>query len=423
MMEYIDSCDLDYILNKYHDTQKPFNSMNRFIRHDEIFDPESGMEAEALYEAVKENDRLISGESHPMRKAKALAMLLEHTRIACDPRDRFPALNILDRPIARCIVNAWRGEVFGQIMPDVEKRRGQLEHDGVVAIWPDYDHSVPVWERVFTLGFPGLIREADEAENKLAKDHCLSQEEQDFYASIRVTYEAMITLCRRLRLLAEGTNGSERLAKALCTLETGAPRNTYEVLLIIYLYFMVSEHVDSLQVRSLCNMDVMLYPYYKKDLENGISEDELRKDLAYFLLQFTAIGNYWNQPFYLGGMDENGVSLVNPLSYVILDIYDRMGIYNPKIQIKTAESTPQELVCNALDMIRRGHSRIVDSIDSPQRRGGTIDFCDCYEGQLAGAMRSVELVGDGDLEIRDSLAALPDKAVSIIREIKERDGE
>ena len=398
-MEYIRPNDLDYILNKYHDTKKPFDSFSRFIRHDEIFDPATGMEAEALYEAVRKNDRSISGESHPMRKAKALAMLLENTRIACDPADRFPAINILDRPISRCIVNAWRGEVFHDIMPEVEARRGQLERDGVVAIWPDYDHSVPVWERVFRLGFSGILAEAETARAERAADHTLTAEENDFYASISITYRAMISLCGRLRRLAENTAGSERLAKALGALETGAPDSTYEVLLLIYLYFIVSEHVDSLQVRSLCNMDVMLYPYYKKDLEAGIPEEELHRDLAYFLLQFTAIGNYWNQPFYLAGMDENGDSLVNPLSYVILDVYDRMGIYNPKIQIKTALNTPKEFVCKALDMIRRGHSCIVFVSDATIQKalmnGGataeearTCRIHGCYEYSVEGSVNA-----------------------------------
>ena len=52
------------------------------------------------------------------------------------------------------------------------------------------------------------------------------------------------------------------------------------------------------------------------------------------MLQFSAVGNYWGQPFYLGGTNPDGTTRVNELSRLILDVYDELGIYNPKIQIK-----------------------------------------------------------------------------------------
>ena len=93
---------------------------------------------------------------------------------------------------------------------------------------------------------------------------------------------------------------------------------------------MLSEHIEGLQVRSLSNFDRLFYPFYKKDLENGVTESELRTDLAYFFLQFTAIGNYWNQPVFLGGCKEDESTEINELSYVFLDVYDKMNIYNLK---------------------------------------------------------------------------------------------
>ena len=48
-----------------------------------------------------------------------------------------------------------------------------------------------------------------------------------------------------------------------------------------------------------------MLPFYQNDLENGVSEEEIRTDLAYFFMQFTSINNYFNQPVYLGGCKEN----------------------------------------------------------------------------------------------------------------------
>ena len=52
-----------------------------------------------------------------------------------------------------------------EVIPEVEARRSCLENNGVVTIWPDYDHSVPVWERVLSLGFAGLREECRLAHN------------------------------------------------------------------------------------------------------------------------------------------------------------------------------------------------------------------------------------------------------------------
>ena len=71
------------------------------------------------------------------------------------------------------------------------------------------------------------------------------------------------------------------------------------------------------------------------------------------------MGNYWGQPFYLGGTNPDGSTAVNELSYLILDIYDHLGIYNPKIQIKVCKATPKDLVCKALRMIIGGTNSIV----------------------------------------------------------------
>lgn len=363
-MEYINSQDYDYIINKYHDTAKPFDPFSRFIRHDEIFSPETGMDPEDIISGIWQNDALYGDMPHPIRKARAFEYVLKNTRIRCDSRDIFPAINMVDRPLAKTLIGAWRKEVFEEIIPEVNARRIQLENDGVTTTWPDYDHSTPVWERIFSLGFVGLLRESE----SIRASRPLSADEDAFFEGIRITYSAIIDFLGRLEELAKATDGSEMMADALHTLRHGAPKSFYEALLLSYIYFMSDEHIAYLQVRSLSNFDRQLMPFWAYDLERGVPEEELRRQLAYYFLQFTAIGNYWCQPVYLGGEKADGSTEINDLSYAFLDVYDKMGIYNPKVQIKVAESTPKDFLLKALDMIRRGHSSIVFVSDSLIRR-------------------------------------------------------
>lgn len=363
-MEYIKKTDYDYIMNKYHDQSKPFDAYERFVRNDKLFSVDTGMDGEEIIKGILEEDKKIEKLSHPVRKARAFEYVLKNTRISCDNRDIFPAINMIDRPINKTIIAEWRSEVFTKIIPEIGKLRDDLENDGVVTIWPDYDHSVPVWERIFSLGFKGLLAESEKARNERA----CTKEETTFYDGIKITYGAIIDFIGRLYSLADKTKGSEKMAKALKNIQYNAPETFYEALLVDYIYFMLSEHVEGLQVRSLCNFDRIFYSYYINDLKNGVTEEEIRTDLAYFFLQFTAIGNYWNQPVFLGGCKEDESTEINELSYLSLDVYDKMKIYNPKVQIKVADSTPKEFILKALDMIRRGNNSIVLVSDATIRK-------------------------------------------------------
>ena len=81
-MKYIREEDYEYIINKYHDTSKPFNSFERFIRRDEIFSPQTGMDGDKIKEGILERDKLFSALPHPIRKARALEYVLKNTRIS-----------------------------------------------------------------------------------------------------------------------------------------------------------------------------------------------------------------------------------------------------------------------------------------------------------------------------------------------------
>ena len=66
-MEYIKNKDYDYIMNKYHDSSKPFNSFERFIRRDEIFSDETGMDGDKIIEEIIGRDVEIKHLRHTVR--------------------------------------------------------------------------------------------------------------------------------------------------------------------------------------------------------------------------------------------------------------------------------------------------------------------------------------------------------------------
>lgn len=397
-MYYIKDEDYNFISNKFHDTKGPFNPMNQFIRHDAIFDADTGMDGDELIKGISENDKQYADLPHSVRKARAMEYALDNTRILCDPRDIFPAINSIDRPVARGLFNKWRGDVFNDFIPEAYEESNFLRTRGAARPFLDYSHSVPVWDRLFALGYSGVLEEAMEAKKKHEASKTLTEEETAFFDSIEIVYNAIMRFLGRLASLAEKTPGSEEMGIALRNLQKGAPTTFYEAMMFEYIYFMISEHVDSVSARSCGNFDRLFYPYYKRDMERGVSEETLKTQLAYFLMQFVAIGNYWGQPVYFGGTDENGNTNINHLSYVFFDVYDKMGIYNPKLQIKYSKKIPKDFTLKALDMIRRGHNSIVfaseEHIIKSLRYNGEVseeeirkaDLKGCYEFLVQGSM-------------------------------------
>ena len=93
-MKYIKPNDYDYIMQKFNK-----ETQNRFMRCDDLFSENSGMAPDLILRGLKENDKLYSAEPRPVRKARAMEFVLKNTRISCDARDRYPAINMIDRPL------------------------------------------------------------------------------------------------------------------------------------------------------------------------------------------------------------------------------------------------------------------------------------------------------------------------------------
>ena len=352
--------DRKFIENKYHKTDKPFNPYARMAYHGYDYDNSTGLEDEEIKEGLSKLSEKIKTLPHPVAKAYAVKYVLENTKIDINEHDFFVGFWSVNR-LAKCVTqDKWHEEVFNNILPELKVQMRDMNESGAIAIWPDFDHVIPGWDSILGLGFPGLKKRAEEYKEMHRKNNTLTPETEAFFDGIIIEYAAIIDLIDRLYeyALTKTHAKAVKIAECLCHIRDGAPQNIYEAMQIIYIYFMLSECFDSYQVRSLGNgLDNTLYSFYKNDLKNGTyTRDDIKEFLRYFLMQWSAIGNYWGQPFYMGGTNADGSTKYNELSYDILDVYDELGIYNPKIQVKVNENTPDKLLFKVFDMIRRGHN-------------------------------------------------------------------
>jgi formate C-acetyltransferase len=128
------------------------------------------------------------------------------------------------------------------------------------------------------------------------------------------------------------------------------------LLQVIFPYF---EELGLERARSLGPVDRLWYPFYRNDLESGAcSLEEIKEYMRFFFIHYTASKRFAQQPMCLGGRNKKGESFVNELTYLILDVYDEMNIYDPKIHFRYHSGIDDKIILKLLDMIRRGNSSL-----------------------------------------------------------------
>ena len=102
--------DRDFIADKYHRQDEPFDAFRRMAYHGYDFDESTGKSDEEILAGLKSLD--FGGLSHSEIKAKAVAYVLENTRIDVNDRDYYVGLYSLNRLANSVTLDVWRNENF-----------------------------------------------------------------------------------------------------------------------------------------------------------------------------------------------------------------------------------------------------------------------------------------------------------------------
>jgi len=361
-----------------------------------VFDPGTGLDNEVIKKNVMALGEELKEVPHAVVKARAFEYVARNVRIDVSPHDWFVGFGCWDRkdrPLDSLIAK-WDQEVDASRLTTLQLMQ-EMKQSGACGMGKDFDHSVPDWDAVFAMGFRGIRERARRHRRQREESGRMTAEAQAYFEAIEITYSAILEMLGRFHEYAlKRADGNRRMlacAECLDTLIHGSPTNTYEVLQLVYLYFMFSEYVDRLQVRSLGNLDRTVCPYYRRDLQDGrYTEAEIREFFSYFMMQWASIANTWGHPFYFGGTTRDGRSEINELSYLILDEFDKLNVCSPKLQLKISPNTPTAFIDKAVDMLRRGRSSMVFLCEPSIKRAmmgygateeeaRTCDITGCYE--------------------------------------------
>jgi formate C-acetyltransferase len=234
---------------------------------------------------------------------------------------------------------------------------------------------------------------------------------------MKIAAEALINFAHRyskyLLKLAENEKEIERkselitLAGICKKVPENAPQTFREALQ--YYWFVHIGVITELNTWDSFNpgrLDQHLYPFYKKDIENGILTEENAKEL---------LQSFWvkfhNQPappkvgvtaqesntytdfclINLGGLTEEGNDAVNELTYLILDVIEEMRILQPSSMVQISKKNPDQFLRRALKIIKTGFGQPsvfnTDSIIQELLRQGK-SLTDARNGGASGCVET-----------------------------------
>lgn len=324
----------------------------------------SGLAADALMTQLEEMEKQYP--SATLFRAYGFSYIAGAARLAIDPKDLFQEKLDGVGLIKKFRIRREKALKAEKLPLEAEEVTKAWSTYGTFHATSDYSHTSPNSQLLLQLGFPGL---ADRVA-RLSQRQGLSEKQQEFYAACQIMLCAMCTAAQRLSQAVAPYN--EKSSLALSHIAQGAPENTYEALQLLILYFYMHDYIFGTRIRTLGRLDVLLTPFIEKDLQAGtFSRQEIRELLCFFLHKFWAANVAYDLPFCLCGMDAEGNEVTNQVTEMILDCYNRLNIYSPKIHIRVSPKTPATVIRQVLSYIRGGNSSFVFVNDEIAIRGLT----------------------------------------------------
>ena len=289
------------------------------------------------------------------------------------------------------------------------------------------------YRQVIEEGMEGIVKRIRARKEKLDLTEPGDIEKDNYLTAMLISAEGICVLGERYareaeRLAALETDETRKAELGViaqtCDRVPRYPARTFrEALQSLYLYQICIFMEQNAASYNPGRMDQYLYPYYKKDLENGVmTEEEAQELLDCLWIKFSepclfqdavtaefAAGYPMFQNVCVGGVTTSGADAVNPLSYLILQATMDVQLYQPSLSVRySMAKNPNRFLRKVVELIRLGtgfpafHNddvgiRMVMNKGIPLREALDWNPCGCVETNLEGRLRHYTALADINL--------------------------
>lgn len=239
-------------------------------------------------------------------------------------------------------------------------------------------HITVKYDKVLEIGYRGIINEAKSELEKLTFSDPEILDKGVLLKAIITSCEAVCDYAKRYAQLAlekaESCTDSARKAELLLIAhncakvpEYGAT-NFYEACQSFWFVQMLIQMESSGHSISPGRFDQYMYPYYKKDLENGTITPEAAQELidciwvklndlnkvrdAASAEGFAGYSLFQN--LIAGGQDKNGEDATNDLSFMCIQASMHVALPQPSLSVRIWNKTPHDFMMKAAELTRTG---------------------------------------------------------------------
>jgi formate C-acetyltransferase len=226
-------------------------------------------------------------------------------------------------------------------------------------------HFLPNYEKMLSLGVKGYLQ-------------TIEGKDGDLHKAVRIACEGLVDFATRfaqeaeLRAAEETDSGRAAELKEIARICRKVPYNPaetfHEAIQSLWLTHTAINLEGLNSAISFGRLDQYLYPYYRRDLEQGrITSDRARELLLCFsakcaehvFLLSEKISQYHGgylvvQAAIVGGTDREGKDAVNDLTYLFLDVMEESGLRDPNYQARVHAKSPEKYVTRVADVAKQG---------------------------------------------------------------------
>ncbi|MBO5653278.1 MAG: hypothetical protein J6S44_03590 [Clostridia bacterium] len=233
---------------------------------------------------------------------------------------------------------------------------------------PRKDHICLNFEKLLRLGVNGLRAEIQEKMDALpyfapnAYPALEAVKSWEFYQCCLIELDAVSDLARRyaeeaLRLAEEKPEPRRseliRLGNMLKKVPDHPAETFYEAVQSVQFFLSTL-----FGLYPLGRPDRYLYPFYKKDIENGTLTRELAQELVDNLCLYVSDRVFSRSAcgFIVGGRDKDGNTIENDLTYMFLTALDHLKLPDPNGALAVTSDTSDEILSYAAEILSHGTS-------------------------------------------------------------------
>ena len=244
------------------------------------------------------------------------------------------------------------------------------------------NHSVVGYKTLLELGFEKILEKV----NGWAEING----DSDFYESLRMICEAGCVMGERWADEAERI-GRPDIAEVCRQVPRYGARTFREAVQSLWFAHIINTWEDTINANSLGRLDQILYPYYRRDIDEGrITEQEAFELIC--CLWIKLYRDYDVQQSCVGGTSPDGSSDVNELSWMMLDATEQLDFVRC-LSVRFGKNTEPAFIERALKVIGNTQKGVPfffnDDVLIPSLISAGIDPEDAYDYTQIGCVETV----------------------------------